>query len=324
MTCMKHVAPLLVAAFAFATPGFAEVPRPAPGPDSPEALSIPPLPPSGKVSTPPPARVATPKPQPEDPIVTKALALIEAGKLLTADAFAEQLTNPQHGTVALTPAKTKPLPGREIARQAAASYLRAGWIFQCTKCGRWHTNFAGGYAIANDAVATAHHVMQPPETMKPGAGHPIFVRGENEVLPVTSVIAADGAMDAIVLRVGVSDLQPLPLASDLEIGDPVWCLSDPRGERGYFSNGIVNRWVAKAANDPRRLRLNVSTDWAPGSSGSAVLDQFGNAVGHVGSIRALYSKPNAHAEDGKAGTAAAQAMNLHEAIPARSLRTLLP
>ena len=40
----------------------------------------------------------------------------------------------------------------------------------------------------------------------------------------------------------------------------------------------------KASSQKDHLRVNVSTDWAPGSSGSAVLDQCGNVIGHVSTI----------------------------------------
>ena len=33
--------------------------------------------------------------------------------------------------------------------------------------------------------------------------------------------------------------------------------------------------------------LHVTTDWAAGSSGAAVLDEYGNAIGHVASTRTL-------------------------------------
>jgi hypothetical protein len=75
----------------------------------------------------------------------------------------------------------------------------------------------------------------------------------------------------------------------------VFCLSDPLDERGYFSEGIVNRFYWKRApkgdleslDALKNLRVNVSTDWAPGSSGAAVLDQCGNAIGHVSTISPL-------------------------------------
>jgi len=307
---MKHDFPLVVAGLLLSTFALAEQTPPNR---------------TAKDQAPATVPIAT---SPKDPLITRAVALMNANQLLTADAFAAQVQAPQPGPIALIPGGHTPLTGREIARRAAAGYLRAGWIFQCTKCGQWHTNFAGGYAVAKDTVVTAHHVMQPPENMKPGAGYPILVRGDSEVLPVTAVLADDAAMDAIILRVGASDLHPLPLGSDVQVGDSVWCLSDPRGERGYFSSGIVNRFVARAPNDPRRQRINVSTDWAPGSSGSAVLDAAGNVVGHVGTIRALFSKPPTHSPDSKAGSPAPSttgtAMNLHEAIPAKSILTLIP
>jgi thiol-disulfide isomerase/thioredoxin len=281
------------------------------------AVSVPPLP------TTPPAAPAT-----LEPLIAKATELQNAGKLLTAEVFAAQKQNPQPAPVALVPAATTPLTGREIARRAAAAYLRAGWFFQCTKCGRWHTNLAGSYAIASDTVVTAHHVMQPPDNMKPGVGYPILVRGETEVVPVSGVLADDASMDAIVLRAAVKDLSPLPLGGDVQIGDSVWCLSDPRGERGYFSAGIVNRFVDRTANGARLQRINVSTDWAPGSSGAAILDAAGNVIGHVATIRALFGKSPTHSADDKPGApgtgAPAMAMNLHEAVPAKSVLTIIP
>jgi S1-C subfamily serine protease len=284
--------------------------------------------PSAPTATPPPATPGA-APVADDPLVATAMAMMSAGRFLSAEVFAGQKQKPQAGPVKLVPSATAPLPGREIARRAAAGYLRAGWFFQCTKCGRWHVNLAGGYAVATDTAVTAHHVMQPPENMKPGVGYPILVRGDLDVFPVAGVIADDATMDAIVLRAGVNDLKPLPLGGDVQVGDSVWCFSDPRGERNYFSTGIVNRFVTHAPGDVRQQRINVSTDWAPGSSGAAVLDAAGNVIGHVATIRALFSKPPTHAPDAKPGEPAAAgnpatAMNLHEAIPAKSVLTLIP
>lgn len=290
-------------------------------PEKPIASTRPAATPPAALPVPPPAVI-------DDPVVLKATALMNAGRFLEADVFTAQKQNPKPAPVVLAPTSSAPLSGREIAHRAAAGYVRAGWFFQCTKCGRWHVNLAGGYAVAKDTVVTAHHVMQPPENMKPGVGYPILVRGDSDVIPVTSVLADDATMDAIVLRAGVSDLKPLPLGHDVEVGDSVWCLSDPRGERNYFSAGIVNRFVAHAPGDVRQQRINVSTDWAPGSSGAAVLDAAGNVVGHVATIRALFSKSPTHAPDTKPGEPAAggpaTAMNLHEAIPAKSVLTLIP
>jgi thiol-disulfide isomerase/thioredoxin len=258
--------------------------------------------------------------EPPEGLAKKARELAEAGKLMTEDKFRESVKQPEPGTIALRQPGTEVLRGREIASRAQAAYVRAGWIYQCTKCTKWHTRLAGGYAIANDAVVTAHHVMETPENMKPGTGNPVIVRGDEEVIPLRGVIAADATSDTMIVRVGVDYLQPLSLAADVHIGDTVYCLSDPRGVRGYFSTGIVNRRYTRDkgdAKDPREQRLHVSTDWAQGSSGAAVLDEHGNAVGHVARISSIYG-----AKQSDTNTTPT-VMSLHEAVPATCVLRLI-
>lgn len=259
------------------------------------------------------------EPEPESPLVAKAREMTSQGKLPNAAAFLDTLKSPRPGSISLLPASTETLTGRQIAARAQAAHLRAGWMYQCTKCSRWHTTLAGGYAIATDAVATAYHVMDAPDNMKEGHGYPIIVRGEDEILPALTVVAADADQDVVILRTGANDLKPVPLSEDVQVGDSVFCLSDPRGVRDYFSTGTVNRTftLGTSASGFKGQRLHVSTDWAQGSSGSAVLDMHGNAVGHVSRIKAIPgAKPTS---EGSAPTA----MNLHEAVPASSVVRLV-
>ena len=107
----------------------------------------------------------------------------------------------------------------------------------------------------------------------------MVVRGNDEFLRIISVLAADEITDVIFLRVANADLSPLAFSVNARIGDAAYCLSDPRGERGYFSNGLVNRFYTRpggSADNPADQRFNVSTDWAPGSSGAAILDECAN------------------------------------------------
>jgi hypothetical protein len=62
--------------------------------------------------------------------------------------------------------------------------------------------------------------------------------------------------------------------------------------------------------------MHVSTDWAPGSSGSPLLDTCGNAISHVATISHLGDAKNS----GGKGVAH---LTLHEAIPARSVQWLV-
>jgi S1-C subfamily serine protease len=160
--------------------------------------------------------------------------------------------------------------------------------------------------------------------MKPDSGYPIAVRGDHEILVISGVLAADPVSDAAIVELRAEDLEPLALSQSAEVGDPAYCLSEPSGGRPYFSAGMVNRFAkdpdAKTA-DPRGQRMNVSTDWAPGSSGSAVLDAFGNAIGHVVSISTISGerKGNAAAPHYMAVRWATPAAHvLHLADPSRS------
>lgn len=260
---------------------------------------------------------------PDDPVAIAARKLAEAGKLISADDFTTQLKAPVAAAIALPSAGTAPLRGRQIAERASAAHVRIGWVYQCTKCSRWHNNLAGGYAIAKDTVATAFHVMNPPTTMKPGTGHPIIAIGDAVVHPVTAAIAADELTDTAIVRVSDCTLSPLPLSADARVGDTAYCFSDPRGVRNFFSAGIVNRFFSRAdgpAGDPRLERVNISTDWAPGSSGSAVLDECGNVIGHVARIQPLSTGKTT---SDTAHDAPPTVMTVNEAVPAKNVIRLL-
>lgn len=267
---------------------------------------------------PPSSEPVTPVSKPEDPLLVKARDLAEKEGFTNGIAFRELRNSPTAEALTLLPASTTPLRGRDIARRASDAHVRCGWLFHCSRCGRWHMNLAGGFAIAPDAIATAYHVVAEPSTSDLEKAYPIVVIGDDTVVPVTSVIAADREMDAAVLRVGTSDLKPLALHDDVLVGDAVYCLSDPQGVRSYFSAGMVNRdFNLRDGSDPKFHRLHVSSQWTKGSSGSAVLDESGNAIGHVVRMRSLFHKP------GSKSSPLATVLNLHEAVPASSLRALL-
>ena len=260
-----------------------------------------------------------------NPLVARVQALTAEGGLISADTFLSQLDHPAATRLKLTSPAITPLRGREIAKHAAEAHVRVGWVYQCTRCNRWHTNLAGGYAIAPDVVVTARHVVAPPVSMKPGTGHPVVVRGESEVLKIDAVILADETADTAILRVSTKDLTPLALSRDVQVGDSAYCFSDPRDVLGHFSSGLVNRMhspvIAGRPASPLQQRMDVSADWAPGSSGSAILDEYGNVIGHVARIRPLYGSPQAGAPAAKAATPTL--MTLNEAVPASVVLSLI-
>ena len=269
----------------------------------------------------------------DGPLLSKGNKLLEAGKLqLSIEAIKEQIKSPKPGLVEFPPPNTQPLPARDVARIAREGHVMVGWYYLCTRCDHWHLNLAGGYAVAKDAVATCYHCVQPADDMR--KGFLIAVDSAGEMMPVIAVLAASERADGVLLRVEGGKLAPLPMNDSIFPGDAAYCYSSPLGQSGYFSDGIVNRFYTHGGTGKgKNLRLNVSTDWAPGSSGAAVLDQAGNSIGHVAAIEPLREGPTdpPPANDSKGEKkrpqkpdrfGGATLITLHDATPARSMLEL--
>ncbi|HEY2574078.1 MAG TPA: serine protease, partial [Verrucomicrobiaceae bacterium] len=261
-----------------------------------------------------------------------------AGKLLNNDQVAAAMRPPQAVSIQLPQPNTKRLEPREIAARARKALVRVGWFYLCPRCDQLHVNLSGGYAITADGVvATCWHVVAP-EKQDMINGHIIASDADGNLMPVSAVLGFDRELDTAIVRVSPGrKLTPLPLNDQSRAGDAAFVLSDPLEYAGYFSGGIINRYywregVAQRDADSlaaaRSLRMNVSTDWAPGSSGAAVLDGCGNVIGHVAVINALSEdKPSRQGgnQEGKVGVSRAKEtmIVLHEAITARGVKLLL-
>lgn len=257
-------------------------------------------------------------------LLDKLAVLRDSGRALDTAAVKAALQKPAPAAIAVPPCRNTPLRPAEVWQAAQRSRLWVGWHYLCHKCEHWHVNLAGGYPISTDgAVATCYHVAEPGADIR--EGRLVAADSEGNVFPVTAVIARSRTMDACILRVEGLKSEPLPLNDQVRPGDPAFLLSSPLNVSGYFTSGMVNRffWSPKAASqnpagdgDFKHLRMNVSTDWAPGSSGSPVLDTCGNVISHVAVI--------SHLGEGKNSTGKPVAhITLHEAIPARSVLSLV-
>ena len=271
--------------------------------------------------------------RPQAGLLAAARELYEAKALLAMDTLLEQSKRTSCELVLPAP-ETKELSGRERWQRARASHVRVGYYYQCTQCDKWHLDLAGGYAITADgAVATCAHVISPPDEMK--EGYLITATDEDVVMPVLEVLAVNAGKDCAILRVKAEKLTPLPLATEGSPGDAVWCFSDPSGKRGYYSEGIVSRFVQRpflrkkeqteGGDVPKPLWLETTLDWAPGSSGSALVDSYGNCVGHVSEIEAVTEDPPTRARGKGAATTTALGTYIvfHHAIAAVEVKSLI-
>jgi Trypsin-like peptidase domain len=269
-----------------------------------------------------------PEAQSKSDIIDAAKALISRGAALSIADTRKQMKRASC-QLTLPEAATTRLPARDICVAARRSHLRLGWSYLCPKCGKWHANLAGGYWLtAGGAAVTCFHVVEPARDLKEGCLVALDEAGQ--LLPVVEVLAAKQDSDVCIVRVAGQGFAPLALNTNIYPGDTVYCYSDPVEHRDYFSAGIVNRFYrpsgsrpsksrAAAAADP--TRINVSTDWAPGSSGSAILDECGNVIGHVSTISTFAGEADSKTQPTQAPKLTE--IVFHEAVSARDVLRLI-
>ena len=260
----------------------------------------------------------------EDPVLRKrAEELYSKGLSLPISVVKEQLSRGSC-QLSLPQPHDRPMVGRDLWASARKSFVRVGYYYLCKGCKRWRLDLSCGFFLTEDgAVATAYHVLEQDGAMSKGCL--IVVDDEGIVYPVAEIAAANKASDVCILRVKATGrTSPLPLSEDARPGDRVFCFSDPMGERSYFSAGIVNRLVELAKQEnggAAPFVLDVSTDWAPGSSGAAVIDECGNAIGLVSMVLAL--QDDREGVLSKREHSSATWMVVHEAVSARELKALI-
>ncbi|MDB4508429.1 serine protease [Akkermansiaceae bacterium] len=245
--------------------------------------------------------------------------LMKKGAIVTHETVQPAMQNPEKISFLLKKRSEKKLEASEIAKHALKSTYRIGWVYLCKNCDRWHTNLGGGYAVSDDGIlATCTHVINP-DGMNLLKGCLIAIDHQGEIFPVTKIIAYHKEMDAALLKIETNTMG-LAFNDQVHPGNEAFCLSRPLKQGKYFSKGIVNRFFwnsTKRGSDDSdlkalaHLRLNVSSRWAPGSSGSPVFDHFGNIIGHVSTIKSLGGDKDKPSQ-----------ITLHTAVPARSVMTL--
>jgi len=127
-----------------------------------------------------------------------------------------------------------------------------------------------GFFIDNEGLAVSnYHVFK-------GTGigmEKIKLLGSDVTHNVTEIIAKDEEEDYILFRVDCENTNYLPIASSKpQIGEKVFAIGSPRGLENTFSSGEVSQWRAK-----NLMQINALIDH--GSSGGALINEYGEAVG---------------------------------------------
>jgi S1-C subfamily serine protease len=228
--------------------------------------------------------------------VTEASArLLEDGKLKSLDTLRSQV----HAAclpLKLIPVTHEKLAAPDLCDRLRRSTLAVGSYYKCPDCGEWHFNSSAGFVVGEGGIiCTCCHVVQPEDE---GIKESYLIAADDagRVFPVQSVLAADTESDTCFVKIDAPGLKPLPLRPGVRAGERVYCLSHPGGYFFMFTQGMVARVNLKRNEvlDEHGhtngvltrpiLFLNVTAEFAPGSSGAPIADEAGNVVAQVASI----------------------------------------
>lgn len=209
----------------------------------------------------------------------KALvAFREDGEYPDGKSIVEQL---QEGTYSFDiPSVSK--QENPIEGALAATYV-VGHIYKCKDCDKWHSNIAGGVAISPEGLLlTNDHVLR----FGDGAVFGVM-NAKGEVFPIKAVLASSKRDDIALVQIEAPS--PIPYASfseKAEVSEKVFVFSHPDTHLFSYTEGIVSRFYL----DTRKKipRIQITADFARGSSGSGIFNAEGKLVGVAVSTRSVH------------------------------------
>jgi serine protease Do len=230
-----------------------------------------------------------------DQVVRAAEKLRHEHKLLAFDTLRSQV-HTKGFALKLLPPSQQALQPPDLCDRLRESTLAVGTFYKCPDCGSWHFSGSAGFVVnESGVVCTCCHVLLE-EDAQIKESYLVAADAYGHVFPVLSVLAADTEADTCLIRINATGLRPLPLRAGSRPGETVYCLSHPGGYYFMFTQGMIARLnrrtnaetdehgQVKGTQSRPILLLNITAEFAPGSSGAAVVDVCGNVVGQVASI----------------------------------------
>jgi serine protease Do len=187
----------------------------------------------------------------------------------------------------LLPRAERPLSAQEIYERVRPAVVVMATLEPDPDTGEDELTLASGFVIhPSGVIVTNFHVVDAPEA-------PVLVAltAAGRVFPVTKILAVSPAADIAICRVeGAADLPALSLVADARPGQRLHALSHPDGVFWSLTEGILSRYSSHREDGQTMRMFTTTADFAVGSSGGPLVDDFGNVVGMVTSTRAVYSQ----------------------------------
>lgn len=216
--------------------------------------------------------------------------------------------------------KKKMMP-REMIETRRESVLTVNKFLRASNTPEMVMGWAAAVVLSEDGVCVSNfHVfwelLDPTAKLNPQDSLMFVATEDGRVYQITEILSYNREGDMAFFKIDTrgDKLTPMPLGDDLPAGLNVHVLSHPEGYPYAYTNGVVFRTITLNPEDPFARRMEVTADYAKGASGGPIMDDRGNMVSMVSSIRSIFysNQPPYN-----------QQMNVKLTIPVSSLRRLM-
>lgn len=201
------------------------------------------------------------------------------------DTFQEQLQR-THAQVTLPDSQALLDNSDAIYDHASDGVIIVAGLYLCGRCDNYHAKCASGFLINEEGVAvTNHHVIKSDNNLTL-----VAMTRDGQVFPVTEVLASNARDDVALIRLGGDGpFKPLPIARDAQVGQRVHTITHPDGRFYTYTSGEISRLFMEPHRDgPPVKRIQITAEYAKGSSGGPILNDQGQVVALVTTTESVY------------------------------------
>lgn len=200
-------------------------------------------------------------------------------------------------SMVLPPAESSVLSPQQLYKCRHESALIFGKAGLCGQCPDLHVVFiATATPVTSDGVCFVNFHMVHPIV----SGNAEQLRGDSiyfvadrdgQCFPLTKILAYSADDDAAVIHVDTrgNSLNAIPLGVPAETGQHVNLITHPKQMFYTYSQGYVTRnAIYNFPDNPIIDMMEISADFAEGSSGGPVMDDCGNLIGMVRATTSIF------------------------------------
>ncbi|MGJ1266916.1 S1 family peptidase [Sphingobacterium spiritivorum] len=195
----------------------------------------------------------------------------------------------------LPPAETNVLTSEDIYDKRSKGTLIVSNYYNCGNCSKMHSSTSTGVVLSEEGYCiTNYHVLQDiiegTEESKLRDSLSFVADSEGNIYRISDILAYSKAADIAIFKVDTKGdkFSPIPLGLPARTGAKVHAITHPDSRYYFYSQGVVARNVTLDTQNSDGERMEITADYAKGSSGGPILDSYGNLIGLVSTTQSVY------------------------------------